>query len=637
MHYLYQVNCVWVIGVGGGVGIGGGSVGGGRTASVARDALQPRFGRMPKPQSDYLSVPDVRRKCYKIPPENELCLCEDIFQQHQAKLVNCDVEDAIAVETYKEPSFDSNENVCHGHNSDCSSKCCCGNDEESSSKSSETSRSAEDRKSVSSLESVTVGKTAAAAAAGPLQLLAVPQPPSDKLTAEERDRVLQELDDILTGNFLTKIRRFSHDVQSLSGDSGDELGRRHSSLSTASVTAGRGRLCKRSSSLDTDEIVNYGRVSELTRRFSRLGQAGIIAPSHYCSEPNFRHKLQTTTDYDGATTTSSSSEYEVHPIRMVFIRPMSVSDDHLNKGHGGNSGGGVVLTEVTSDGENELAVANNAAQKRRMSFARKNLAFDGSLSSADGGGGNADDDDGHADGGDSAAATAADRYRRLKGGWHSVVNPGRAVVNYSKSSDTVAVSNLGLSHRRYSSVDVYDQVKKHLSLDVEKTEKEFWDGLIAEKSRRQDAIQEYLANKELLLMKMKSASVGGILRWNQEHQDTLLDDEEPLSPPPPRTPFVPSLPRQYQDVDVRSWSVADDDGDDYSDDDDDGPPPKDGLRRVLRTGLKGRRIRRLRKLESRSSGLALTDFCWRVSKDEPPSRHGTGCSSAEPPDNHITL
>lgn len=44
-----------------------------------------------------LSVPNTRVKCYKIPPDNDLCLCEDIFQQHQAKLVNCDSEDANAI------------------------------------------------------------------------------------------------------------------------------------------------------------------------------------------------------------------------------------------------------------------------------------------------------------------------------------------------------------------------------------------------------------------------------------------------------------------------------------------------------------------------------------------------------------
>lgn len=61
-----------------------------------------------------LSVPSQRVKCYKIPPDNDLCLCEDIFQEHQAKLVNCDSEDANAIScsrstgTLQKPVADQN-------------------------------------------------------------------------------------------------------------------------------------------------------------------------------------------------------------------------------------------------------------------------------------------------------------------------------------------------------------------------------------------------------------------------------------------------------------------------------------------------------------------------------------------------
>lgn len=608
MHYLYQVNCVWVIGVGG----GGGVIGTGRTVNVVcRDPTQPRFGHISscKPQSDYLSVPDVRKKCYKIPPENELCLCEDIFQQHQAKLVNCDVEDASAIESYKEPTFDSNENVyCDEHSSgDGNDECSCDNNDDGNSSTSSSltigGNVIEDDRKSSIVSSVAVDMS--------LQVVDSRQM-SEKLTAEERDKVLRELDDIVTGNFLTKVRRFSQDVQSDVSSVDDHHSMTGGHQLQLTTTAGARFRGKRSSSLDTDEIVSYGKVAELTRRFSRLGEAGIIAQHHYCSEPNFFRDPSSVVhhyhdDEDSSSVGghgSSGDDYEVvhQPIRMVFIRPMSVSDDRLNSRS--NSGGGLVLTEVTSDGENDLqrTLMNTATQNRRRSF-RKSVAFDSSLSSVDGCGVGSDDEE-------------ASRYQRLKGGWQSVEashhwQPGdrRTSINYNKSSDSVSVSNLSRTHRRYSSVDVYDQVK-NMFLDVEKTEKEFRDGLVAEKNRRHEAIQEYMANKELLLMKMKSASVGGILRWNQEHQDTLLDDEELYLHSPP------------QDLQKQSSSDTDD------------GMPKDGLRRVLRTGLKGRRIRRLRKLESRSSGFALADL-WRVSRDEPPSplRHSTGCSSAEPPDN----
>ncbi|KAG8268645.1 adherens junction organization [Homalodisca vitripennis] len=54
-------------------------------------------------------VPGARVKCYKIPPDNDLCLCEDIFQQHQAKLVNCDSEDADAISRNREVDSQSKD------------------------------------------------------------------------------------------------------------------------------------------------------------------------------------------------------------------------------------------------------------------------------------------------------------------------------------------------------------------------------------------------------------------------------------------------------------------------------------------------------------------------------------------------
>jgi len=101
----------------------------------------------------------------------------------------------------------------------------------------------------------------------------------EKLTAEERDKVLRELEDIVTGNFLTKVRRFSQDVHSDSSAGDDHrVGSGQLQLTCAAAAARlRG---KRSSSLDTDEIVNYGKVAEHTRRFSRLSETGVITPRH---------------------------------------------------------------------------------------------------------------------------------------------------------------------------------------------------------------------------------------------------------------------------------------------------------------------------------------------------------------------
>lgn len=686
--------CAGVIGTGVGDGGVGGGGGGGIDSgacratvanAVCRDAVQPRFShissacRPPYRSGDhYLSVPDAqRKKCYKIPPENELCLCEDIFQQHQAKLIDCDVEDANAVESYKEPGFDDSDDdnvaACSSDDGGGQDPCCCeggGSNSGSESVSSSSSLSSRRNSDLVIAQSKTDTRS-------PTMAVDDGRPQPDKLlTAEERDRVLRELDDIVTGNFLTRVRQFSQqDLHSTSDSSGGDHDHLRQQLT---ISSGQVRgLGKRSSSLDTDEIINYGKVAELTRRFSRLGKPttmGSPSSRHYCSEPNFFSESTTDASFarrrhhrrshlqhlkllhdDGETACSGGGsgddDYEEiinnQPIRMVFISPMSLSDDPLNQASK-SSGGGVILTEVTSDGEADLqctpSAASIATQYRRRSF-RKSVAFDSSLSSVDG----------DSTGGDESSS-AVTRYLQLKGGggkWQNVASA------YSKSTDTVSVSTVGRrTHRRHSSVDVYEQTAEtavavtedaaqaQAFLDVEVAEREFRDGLLAEKGRRREAVREYLANKELLLIKMKSASVGGgVLRWNQEHQDTLLDDDE--SPPAASLPMLPVRDGwwqqqqqqerqllqqgQQQQQQQQKWlsssssstsssflllsssvDVADADPDDTSQT----PLPKDGLRRVLRTGLKGRRIRRLRKFEScrtcsGSGSFALVDACRR--------------------------
>lgn len=57
---------------------------------------QPSTANPPISKANLLSVPENHANCYKIPPESDFDLCEDVFQEHQARLVNCDSEDASA-------------------------------------------------------------------------------------------------------------------------------------------------------------------------------------------------------------------------------------------------------------------------------------------------------------------------------------------------------------------------------------------------------------------------------------------------------------------------------------------------------------------------------------------------------------
>lgn len=350
---------------------------------------------------NFLMVPDNRTKCYKIPPENDLCLCEDIFQQHQAKLVNCDSEDASAVShnrpetppsslpfknntkadiiryqkrdqgtdamspkyewrnmsldnipttTDKESfagwvplpgmvrsksdiyltkhgkwemvqSYENKSNfkkeIAKVYNIDKHQEKS-ENDIETVILTSTSGSDCDDScspKSTDSDTSSTITNTAKSSyrKTEDETIFNTTNDNNSKLSSEERNQALKELDDIVSGNFLKKIADFgSQDLQQIDKEE-KHLQRDMSNFLSSMLKIDLSGLkeessddsdkAKDKSSSSEDEILQFGcgRVAALAKHFSRMGEAGIIRGrgrgcrgrglnrTFYKSEPDVSH------------------------------------------------------------------------------------------------------------------------------------------------------------------------------------------------------------------------------------------------------------------------------------------------------------------------------------------------------------
>lgn len=420
-------------------------------------------------------VPGTRVKCYKIPPNNDLCLCEDIFQQHQAKLVNCDSEDAEAInrnrllldssnktnfqflnprtdvvrfqkrdqgtdamspkwqnrsldsitfspeaeedrfagwvplpgmrrcksdfylsnsgewkmindvendfkDVYKEEvrvyNLSERQTECHKEiveavvSSTSTSECGCDNDS--------VSPKSTDSSSVSS-GTFTLKPTIPKENPVADDNRTDDDVQSSKLTAEERDLALKELDEIISGSFLKKISDFGRGEgysdthhSKMSNFLQDMLKLDLSSLKTDSSSSSSSSSSNKKSNLSSeDELLQFGcgRVAALAKHFSRMGEAGIIrgrggninregrgrglTGSSFRSEPNIANLTQ---DWllnpypdDVIIPASTTKSDQTSPFQMVFtsfgLHPIGFSMDRLLDI--GNQS--VVLKEIGSD------------------------------------------------------------------------------------------------------------------------------------------------------------------------------------------------------------------------------------------------------------------------------------------------
>lgn len=208
-------------------------------------------------------------KCYKTPKDNELCLCEDIFQQHQAKLIDCDSEDAKAVSSYAS-EHEEKPVIADVDSASSLSECCCNT-------STPSSDSTEQREKPDT-----------------------PPPPvvedKRKLTLEEREKALKELDEIINSIKITRnIREFgSLDLSTTDRNKDFKKSRFLSSMLELNFSE-----MKIDDKIEDDKELNdsdsvsdsnhsnndnqtgepeftVGKVARLAKFFSKMGDAGII-------------------------------------------------------------------------------------------------------------------------------------------------------------------------------------------------------------------------------------------------------------------------------------------------------------------------------------------------------------------------
>lgn len=213
-------------------------------------------------------------KCYKTPKDNELCLCEDIFQQHQAKLIDCDSEDAKAVSSYANENEEKRSNDLESTSS--MSECCCNTSTQSS-------------------ESTEQKEVAIVEREDPP---AVIESNEQKLTLEEREKALKDLDEIINSIKITRnIREFgSLDLSTTDRKNDFKKSRFLSSMLELNFSemaindhVSDDSVCVKELNNNVsstnqnnnedpteDSEFTMGKVARLTKFFSEMGEAGII-------------------------------------------------------------------------------------------------------------------------------------------------------------------------------------------------------------------------------------------------------------------------------------------------------------------------------------------------------------------------
>lgn len=249
-----------------------------------------------------LTVPSAYKnmnkfKCYKTPKDNELCLCEDIFQQHQAKLIDCDSEDAKAVSSYMSHGEEVKDNQEVDTASSTMSECCCNHSDNTSTQSSDNTEPKQEDKVQETIAPVETDK--------------------QKLTSEEREKALKELDDIINSIKITRnIREFgSLDLSATDRNKDFKKSRFLSSMLELNFSEMKIDDSDSEQKQDSKEMNNnvspgspdkeqseepefsVGKVARLAKFFSQMGEAGIIRTKgnkamvrQFQSEPNLSFK-----------------------------------------------------------------------------------------------------------------------------------------------------------------------------------------------------------------------------------------------------------------------------------------------------------------------------------------------------------
>lgn len=407
-----------------------------------------------------------------------------------------------------------------------------------------------------------------------------------KLTKEEREDILRELEDIISGNFFgdvgTKTRKNAAG-SGAGGASSFPSSMLHLDLNTlkdSDTSASEGSLqVSNYSSVGDSNDFRTGRVAELARHFSKLGEAGIIrtvTDTKTKSVPNLPRYL-----------------YDPQPKRYQ----RSSSMEQLNRKEG------VVLTEL-EDNEPPAPTGGTSQErrtsadeghtqldKRRQSFARQNTVFCKMKSV------------------DELDLKRQQKPRKL---YKYASLADFRTCNATKTEDkkkVVSFDDLSLRRNR-DPVTTPDESrkppeKKEFNLESFLLKnKPYEENLKINYDKMTTAIRDYLANKELLLKRMKSNSIEqfGTKSCSLSNLNRACPNFTTIREADDGTAFKADLKTGMSvdalyladTTDRPSQEVENEDEFNF----------KHNLRRVYKGSyFKGRRFRRCRKLDSRRSFL----------------------------------
>lgn len=405
-----------------------------------------------------------------------------------------------------------------------------------------------------------------------------------KLTKEERENILKELEDIISGNFFNNMataRGAGHGKKT--GASSFPSSMLHLDLNTlkdSDTSASEGSL-NYSSITDSNDF-RTGRVAELARHFSRLGEAGIIkAPGAEPKTKSVPNLTRCCAGYEEARRRKPhrSSSLEDMDRKGVILTELNDEDD--DRRHQGMESG-ITKQETILD-------------KRRQSFARQNTVFC-KMKSVD----ELEAKNRNPPRKLYKYASLADFRMTCKSGLKSTDDRKKVV-----SFDDLSVRRNQLQKEKKSPNDSVEKKEFNLESFLAKNKPAYEENLKINYDKMTTAIRDYLANKELLLKRMKSTSIDhynvkscSLSNLNRNCANfTSIRETENMRPAMKRDLKVGmSVDALYFTDSVGSPTPDIAENDDFT--------FKGNLRRVYKGPyFKGRRFRRCRKLDSRRSFL----------------------------------
>ncbi|XP_065208154.1 afadin isoform X2 [Planococcus citri] len=414
-----------------------------------------------------------------------------------------------------------------------------------------------------------------------------------KLTKEERENILKELEDIISGQFFNNVAGSRGAESKKTGASSFPSSMLHLDLNTlkdSDTSASEGSLHRSNfSSLTDSNDFRTGRVAELARHFSRLGEAGII------KAPGAEPKTKSVPNLAGFGVSYDDTKHH-KPNR-------SSSMEDLDRK-------GVILTELNDDldsngqedgrsrsrgNEPSIVKQESMLDKRRQSFARQNTVFCKMKS---------------VDELESKNRQPRKLYRyasladfRIPAGKSAckTTDDRKKVVSF----DDLTVRRRQLQKEKRSSSESQEKKEFNLESFLAKNKPAYEENLKINYDKMTTAIRDYLANKELLLKRMKSNSIDqynvkscSLSNLNRTCVNfTTIREAENTRPAMKRDlKFGMSVDAIYfgDSAPLQEMDMAE--CDDFT--------FKSNLRRVYKGPyFKGRRFRRCRKLDSRRSFL----------------------------------